>query len=409
MENMIKLTFAGDVMCKPQMITEYALANDKNYNFDSIFEDVKDLINDSDFSFANLETPISLDDSDLSNEKYRFNSPIEFAKAVKNAGFDFVATANNHCLDRGISGISSTVNALKSVGLINTGVFASKDNIKPTIVDVKGCKIGIMSYTYGTNAFSNHEYLSFRDYWRVNLFQNQELSNPISRIIERRKGGRIYRIIHKIMSALKLPNANCMPYERKEFSLRCKFNLLKNIKKLKQQNPDLIVMYMHAGGQYNSKETKETIKLSNYLMNHGINVVVGSHEHVVHGSNISQIKNNKIATYSLGNFLGVSGVYQEPFDKMSEYSIVWHLYVDVSTKHINKSTYSIVKTVGEHGENFKVKTVPIDILYERLNDKDKIELFNEVKIIAKKFCNQDITSLEIKREYEFTWNRNIRR
>lgn len=96
---------------------------------------------------------------------------------------------------------------------------------------------------------------------------------------------------------------------------------MKDINLMKRKHPDIIVMYMHAGGQYNNEATQDTKKLANYLMKQGVDIVVGSHEQVVHGGDFSNISGGKLATYSLGNFDGIAGVYDEPFDKMAEYSI----------------------------------------------------------------------------------------
>ena len=68
---MIKLTFLGDVMCKAEMVTAYK--TDSGYNFDTIFEKMKDYFNESDYVLSNMETPISFDNSNLTDEQWRFN------------------------------------------------------------------------------------------------------------------------------------------------------------------------------------------------------------------------------------------------------------------------------------------------------------------------------------------------
>lgn len=149
---MIKLTFLGDVMCKSQIIT--ACKTEGGYNFDLIFENMKEYFSESDYVFANLETPgfsFVIEIWLLKNGS--FNSPYEFSESVYNSGIDFVATANNHCLDRGIDGITSTIKSLDKVGLAHTGTYLSKENKEPKVVTINGVKLGILSYTYGTNAF----------------------------------------------------------------------------------------------------------------------------------------------------------------------------------------------------------------------------------------------------------------
>lgn len=162
------------------MLPSYMDAESDKYNFDKLFEDMIPMFQSADFVFANLETPISFSNKNLTTERFCFNSPYEFAQAAYNAGVNFFATANNHCLDRGVDGISSTIKSLNDIGAYHTGIYDKKDK-SSLVVDVNGMKIGILSYTYGTNAFSNNCYLPKSEYWRVNLFQNQELSNGITR------------------------------------------------------------------------------------------------------------------------------------------------------------------------------------------------------------------------------------
>ena len=206
---MIKLTFLGDVMCKSQIIT--ACKTEGGYNFDLIFENMKEYFSESDYVFANLETPVSFDNRDLTSEEWRFNSPYEFSESVYNSGIDFVATANNHCLDRGIDGITSTIKSLDKVGLAHTGTYLSKENKEPKVVTINGVKLGILSYTYGTNAFSNNEYLNKEEKYMVNMFQNQELSNKALRYIYKNRNAGPFKFLYKFLVKFKIAQFN-KPY-----------------------------------------------------------------------------------------------------------------------------------------------------------------------------------------------------
>lgn len=390
---MTKLTFLGDIMCKSEMICNYK--NNENYNFDGIFKRVKGYLEKSDFVFGNLETPISINNENLTNEKYCFSSPYEFAHSVYNSGIKFVATANNHCLDRGISGIDSTVKSLDKIGFYHTGIFSSK-NKSPLIINVNSLKLGMLAYTYGTNAFSNKQYLSKNDRYKVNLFQNQELSNPIDRFCYYNRSNLFARIYNKLVYIL-FPDQFRRPiYEHKEFNWHCKKQLKKDIKTLK--DADVIIMYMHAGGQYNETPTKYTKKLSKWLVDNGVDLVVGSHEHVVHGGNFKDINKGKAITYSLGNFDGISGVYEDPFDKMSEYSIAWNVYYNDENKCIEKSTFSIFKTIKD-GKN-KIQVVPCFDLLKELDAFERKKLIDDMSIIAYKFIGYQVEKSVLENQCE---------
>ena len=388
MSEITKLTFVGDIMCKADMVDRYGDENG-NYDFSGVFEGMKKYFAGSDFVLGNLETPISMDGAGLTKEKYSFNTPYQFAIAAHEAGIDFVATANNHCLDRGIRGIDSTIKSLNKVGLLHTGVFSNREKA-PMVIEVNGLKIGIMAYTYGTNAFANGNYLKKSDYWRVNLFQNQELSNPLTRWSFNHAKTLPAKIYNKTVKFLVPSNRGRAVYERREFSFRCKRKLLKEIRHMRLQKPDIMIMYMHAGGQYNPVETDETKKLSSFLIRNGIDIVAGSHEHVVHGGNFENISNNKIETYSLGNFCGVAGVCDEPFDKMAEYSIALNCYISVADKKIQKATYSILKTVPDGNKG--IKTVPVyELMKELTTEEARTKLLLDTLEIAKRFSGNATT------------------
>lgn len=390
---MIRLTFIGDIMCKKELVKAFKTGN--TYDFHEIFEKMEKDFAESDLVIGNLETPISKENSILTNEKYSFSSPYEFAKQVYDSGIKCVSTANNHCLDRGIKGLKDTIECLDEIGLKHTGTFNNKSF--PLVMEVKGIKLGILSYTYGTNAFANKNYLKNSEKHYVNLFQNQELSNKITRYCYYNKN-MISKIYNKIMSYLFKNNADCQVYERKEFDFSCKRRIKKDIKKLKRQKVDLIIMLAHMGGQYNKEATKSTKKLCDFLVKNGVNIVVGNHEHTVHGGKFDKIKENKLITYSLGNFDGIAGVYDEPFDKMSEYSILWNVYVSKENENIKlKTTFSVLKTIEIN--NKKIQTVPLYTLINTEKDKTKREqLIRDMNEISFRFCGKKYC--ELKKEYE---------
>ncbi len=381
---MIKLTFLGDIMCDKKMIELFKL-HDNNYDFTSLFSQVVPLFRDSDYVFGNLETPISYDNKLLTKERYSFSTPIEFAIAVHDAGVNFVSTANNHCLDRGITGISSTIAALNQIGLKHTGVFDDKV-IKetPLIIEVKGLKLGISSYTYGTNAFSNHQYLKRREHWKVNLFQNQELSNLLDRICYVHRYHPLF-FWYKLLGEIRCKGNMTKPvYERRESDRRCINNVKHDIKALKNAGAELIIMYSHVGGQYNITPTNYTVQLVDKLLQYGVNIVVGCHEHVVHGGILNRTMENIVATYSLGNFVGSNGTYSPPYDKLSEYSVAWNVYIN-EDKVIAKTSFYLLKSIVT--ANGKLKIVPcVDLLGSSLLDNmEKCKLLNEMKFVAETF------------------------
>lgn len=400
MGNEIKITFLGDLMCEEPMLKCFQKETG-GYDFRSLFEDVAPYLSESDLVMANLETPISYNNSDLTREKYCFNSPFEFAKDAYEAGIRFFSTANNHCLDRGIAGIVSTIKSLDKIGAYHTGVFDNKLK-EPCIIDVNGVRIGVLSYTYGTNAFANRNYLPKKEYWRVNLFQNQELSGRLARYCFDCPESNL-SVLCKLIERFFHPiNLQRPVYERKEASGRCKRELRKNIRRLRKENPDVIVMFMHAGGQFNSEATKDTKELASYLMKQGVGIVAGTHEHVVHGGDFSRYADGKAVAYSLGDFDYFPDSEQDEKD-MPGYSVAWNVYLDKKGTEtvIKRMTYSILKTIYLNDNPMGIKVVPAKALYDLLTDeKEKTALWNDMQKIAIRFSGKEIESYGVCGEYD---------
>ena len=90
----------------------FAAKNDNGYDFDMLFENVKEEIEGADISVINQET-IFVKDPKRYSSYPTFGSPTEVGDSIVKAGFDVVSHATNHTLDKGISGIKDTLNFWK--------------------------------------------------------------------------------------------------------------------------------------------------------------------------------------------------------------------------------------------------------------------------------------------------------
>ena len=246
----INLSVIGDIMCHN---TQYNDAYENGiYDFSYIFDDVREELSKADFAVGNLETTFAGSERGYSSYP-QFNSPESLAVAIKDAGIDLVSTANNHSLDTGYKGIEKTIDFLDQFQLLHTGTYKSKEEQnQTTIANIKGLKVAFLSFTYGTNGIqvpSGKEYC-------INLINDDF-------IIDR-------------------------------------LNLAK------QQNPDIICVFMHWGEEYQLSPNNEQTRLANLLFDNGVNIILGSHPHV-----LQKMENNDrgFVIYSLGNF--VSGQVKE--------------------------------------------------------------------------------------------------
>jgi poly-gamma-glutamate synthesis protein (capsule biosynthesis protein) len=391
-----KITFTGDLMCDMCQIPAHKTKTGE-YDFSEIFKDCKEYFSSSDYVVGNLETPIA--NVELSSHITRFNSPIEYAEAVKNSGISMVTTANNHCLDKGISGLEDTIANLDVIGLKHTGT--NNRNIIPTgIVETIGdIKIGFLSYTYGTNACYNNLYLNKNEKWKVNLYQEQELHNPIYRRFHKSK---ILAFIKKSVNycSRRLLHRDIFSwlYEGSEKNARLLKRMKQDIQALKSVGgAEYVIMCLHVGGQYNAKPQKYAKKIIAQIASMGVDAIIGNHEHVIH---YGEVLSNKVIAYSLGNFTGRTGVHKPPYDKMAEYSILFNLYLSKDDKAVKPVylTFSIAKSVSD-GEN-RVKTVLLFDLIKKCTDADERDrlLFDNLKAYNL-FTNKKETEIELKLEY----------
>ncbi len=302
---MIKLKFTGDLLSTARM-NEVA---ERDYS--PIFSLVPEL-SDCDYLIGNIETPVADSEFGFTDERYRFNTPIEFIKAMKKAGFSLLSLANNHCMDRGEKGILSTLQNCKQEGFDTVGIYASKeDRDKIFIKDFGSLKVAFINYTYGTNAFAHNTFLEHG--YMVNLFQPEET----------KKGS-----IHLLNSNRQIEKDLKRIYEDGkdlEFSLPYLEKLKGDIERAKKE-ADFVIMLMHCGGQYNLSVDPYSKFVASKIKGFGADIIIGHHPHIIQESDFSS---GCSTIYSLGNFLC------DPVDEKdglsftdNEFSVVFDLYLD---------------------------------------------------------------------------------
>jgi len=389
---MTKITFLGDIMFDFSMVEECrknGIPLD-NVCFSRSVQHISSILSESDYTFANLETPISFDDTNLTYRKYEFNTSIQFAKAVKDAGVDFVTTANNHMLDRGMDGLLSTYKSLKSIGLRQCGINTD-ENSRFEIVEINGIKIGILAYTYGTNAFSNHQYLSLKEHQlkAVNMLQEQE--GNISRLVSAKFGKKASRIYDRIEGKVFPLNSESAIYEKRTLNLYRNHLIKQDMKQARKKNVDLLVACLHIGGQYRTEPLAYTKETAEWFIKRGCNAVICNHEHVIHGVSITS--NRRLTAYALGNCLGSSGVTTGPYGRRSEYSIALHVYLK-DDGSVDKYSFSILKTILTDDKYFE--TWPVYDLLQVSDSTDEYrKLLDESLSAAYDFSGKEYNEIKV--------------
>ena len=396
----IRFTILGDSLCDgamSQQLERYLTPDGKSHDFEAVFCHLKPFLDHSDYVCANLETPISRDQSLLTNARWEFCTDASFAEAMKHCGVDYVSTANNHCLDRGLDGLRSTLACLDEIGLAHSGTYMPGSQKKPLIVEVGGVRFGLMSCTYGTNAVTNKQYLPRRYRTAVDLCQEQEGSltagDRMVRHIVRKPGDWVERFRNRLHCWLWPQNKKRLWYEWETRNGYRKRLLKKEYLELKEMGADKVVVFLHIGGQYNLEPNSFTMDMTQWFEKLGADFIIANHEHVIHGS---RFRNGRLTTYAIGNLLSSSGTIKDPMDRRCDYSIAVHLHLDKATKVCKKVTFSVMKTIYTAEEKFEVW--PIADLLPALDKKQQAIVSRDALLAARDFSGKRYE--EIAEEFE---------
>ena len=241
----LSILIAGDFMQHGPQI-KAALQSDSSYNYDECFARVIPVIEDADVAIGNLEVT-------LGGKPYagypQFRAPDEYLQAIVDAGIDIIITANNHCLDSGKHGLERTIMMMDSVGVPHVGTYL--DSIDravnyPYLFEQNGIRVAILNFTYGTNGL--------------------KVEKP-----------NIVNMMDTLVIAGDLAKAHSM-------------------------NPDIIIALPHWGIEYQTLPSKEQCKMANWLIDKGVDHVVGGHPHVAQPMELLNNGQNFVA-YSLGNVI----------------------------------------------------------------------------------------------------------
>lgn len=269
------LSAVGDVIMNQNILDLVdgldGVSDKKSYDFNVLFDRVRQKISSYDISIVNQETVYA------SDEKYpyvgypSFNTPDSEADALVNAGWNVVINNSNHSLDYGIAGANRTRAVLdKFPQIMNVGNYQSdEDRQDIRVVEVNGIKIAILAYSYGQNT--------------------------------------------------KVPNTYTAPQYSEEL-------LTADVAKAKEVS-DFIVLYMHWGSEYTHVPNDNQEHYAQVAANLGVGMVIGTHAHAIQsaewldrvGEQTAQVQaangGKMLVVYGLGDF--IAGYHNFPMTIMS--------------------------------------------------------------------------------------------
>lgn len=371
----MRITFTGDILIEKEQL--YIIGEG---DYSCVFSAIGKAFFKSDVVVGNLETPIAGKELVYTNHMWSFNTPENLLQSLKDTGFTVLTTANNHCLDRGVLGLQQTIINLDKYGFEHTGTRLSEKEKNYCSIPTPNGEIVIMSYTYGTNASFNNNYLSPEQHYLVNLFQPQEPP---------------YRSFHKY----NLPVRLC--HKVKQIIKRQKYlNALKReLQLVKAHHPKMIIMCLHIGGQYCPYPSNYTKRISRWLLNNGVDLIVGNHEHVIHST---KWIGNKFVAYCLGNLTAsinseATSIQKNAELNKTEYSIILHIDIVEGDKR-PQINFQITKIIID--DKGITRTVLLyDLIKSETNPEKKKRMIEDNNWVVRKVTNNQFSNVTLQKEY----------
>ncbi|MCB9691425.1 MAG: CapA family protein [Alphaproteobacteria bacterium] len=250
----VDIAMVGDLMQHGEQL-KASQRGDGTTTWQGVFDAVAPMLRGADLTIGNLETPID------SSQPYGgfpfFNAPESMLVALRDAGFDVLQTANNHCLDKGRRGALATLEAVRGHGFGTAGTWKSaEERGEPWVLrDLPGdIRVAFLANTYGTNGQPMPE----GEPWLVNWLDAGQMQHDIARA---------------------------------------------------REHADIVIVGLHWGGEYKHAPTAEQRATAKSLVEAGADIVMGTHPHVLQPAEVVTVEDpgghvrDGVVLYSLGNFV----------------------------------------------------------------------------------------------------------
>lgn len=248
----VSLIMVGDILLHTP-VEESAKREDQSYDFDAIFANTKEEIEEADLAIVNQEVIIGGEELGVSGYPC-FNAPFEAGDALVDAGFDVVCHGTNHALDQGKKGLTNCLNFWKKnypqiavLGINQSS--AEQDTIY--VYEQDGIRIAVLNYTYGTNGIDLPSDMPYA----VNLLEEEKVTEDLQKANEL---------------------------------------------------ADFVVVCPHWGTEYELGVTSAQKKWTELFLENGVDLVIGTHPHVIEPIEVitdEKTGNEMLVYYSLGNFV----------------------------------------------------------------------------------------------------------
>ena len=255
-----KLVAVGDNLMH-RSCTLSAKNADGTYDFTKHFANMADIFKAADLAVISQDTVLGgIELGATSTETGIFNTAVELADGMADAGINVVLAANNHIMDEGSAGLNTMMSyfSTKYPNITLLGVNNSREaKDEPVYVETNNIKIAMINYSYGSN-------------------QTADL--------------------------------DASPYLLNQYDE----NWLSDILKQAREEADFIIAFPFWGEQNSMDYTQEQERQAQFLADNGVDLIIGSYPHVVEPVKWITAENGDrtLVYYSLGNFQSIQNTVE---------------------------------------------------------------------------------------------------
>lgn len=247
----VTLVAAGDNLYHKPLV-ETGQKDSGVWNYDSVYENVKKVIQEADLAVVNQETVFVSDKNDISGYP-AFGTPTEVGDALVNTGFDVIQHASNHAYDKQSQGVMESIQFWKEKHpeITVLGIHDSQEAQEQiAVVEKNGIKIAMLNYTYNLNGNT----LPADKPYLVDVWNDEKVKNDV---IKAKEVG------------------------------------------------DCVICFLHAGEEYSTEPSEDMEAKIQLLSEVGVDVTIGAHPHVMQKYEVKTAENGHrmLVYYSLGNFV----------------------------------------------------------------------------------------------------------
>lgn len=255
-----KLVAVGDKLMH-RSCTLSAKNADGTYDFTKHFANMADIFKAADLAVISQDTVLGgIELGATSTETGIFNTAVELADGMADAGINVVLAANNHIMDEGSAGLNTMMSyfSTKYPNITLLGVNNSREaKDEPVYVETNNIKIAMINYSYGSN-------------------QTADL--------------------------------DASPYLLNQYDE----DWLSDILKQAREEADFIIAFPFWGEQNSMDYTQEQERQAQFLADNGVDLIIGSYPHVVEPVKWITAENGDrtLVYYSLGNFQSIQNTVE---------------------------------------------------------------------------------------------------